>query len=564
MRLHTFRFPRINLNSLNTQLLLWVTLPFATLFLAISLSEVQGHERAMQQIVQERADSIVQAVALLAETKIDHRKDLLTQLAAQPLLHTYVADDPTQMTPALDQVAAQFSNGIALFDDQARLVASRDPGSWMDGPQIADWVAGVLKSGQAQSVPTRVEESWYLLMVVPLPDHAGVLMALDTLDHLALSTLAQVVQLDPRVELSVTGQDTDVLVQAIQRPAAGVEVNWTKAVVARATIRTVGWQVILRESWTDMVPPILRFESTIFLVVSITVLASVLALFFGLRGIVAPLRKLYVAASRVGWGDFDAISAEVGGVKEIADLHLALVGMTSQIRQQQQELQSYIGVITAGQEEERKRMARELHDEIVQSLIALNQQAELIERQLQKDPASAAQRLRELRPLITETIAGVRRLIHDLRPLYLEDLGFVPALEMLVRQTTERHGLVGDFEVVETGGGTSRRLSPALEIGVYRMVQEALRNVVTHARAGWVHVELTFDPSTITLRIEDDGQGFTPPPHPFQLAQQGHYGLLGIRERAQLLGGKLDMESEPGKGATIIVSLPAPDIDALT
>lgn len=228
--------------------------------------------------------------------------------------------------------------------------------------------------------------------------------------------------------------------------------------------------------------------------------------------------------------------------------------MADKIRQYQQELQSYISAMTLGQEEERKRLARELHDESVQTLIALNQQVELTERDLARDPQQAANRLRDLHPLVAEAITSLRRQIQDLRPLYLEDLGFVPALEMLTRQMTQQQQIIGDFEV---SGQPPYRLAPTVEISAYRIVQEALRNVMTHAQATWVHVELIFDQTGILLRIEDDGVGFHAPAHPHHLVQAGHYGLLGMQERAQLYGGQCQIESEIGSGTTITVRLPA-------
>jgi signal transduction histidine kinase len=150
-------------------------------------------------------------------------------------------------------------------------------------------------------------------------------------------------------------------------------------------------------------------------------------------------------------------------------------------------------------------------------------------------------------------MAGLRRQIHALRPLYLEDLGFVPALETLVRQTTRPAGLIGDLEVT---GAPPHAASPALEITAFRIVQEALHNAATHARATWVHVEVSFDTASMTIRVEDDGLGFEAPAHPFLLAQQGHFGLLGMYERTQAHGGRLQVQSEPDKGTTVEVWLP--------
>ena len=166
--------------------------------------------------------------------------------------------------------------------------------------------------------------------------------------------------------------------------------------------------------------------------------------------------------------------------------------------------------------------------------------------------ARATARLQELNGLIDEEVAGLRRIIGDLRPIYLEDLGFVPALEMLARQTEARHGLTVDLAV----HGQVFRLAPDLELAAYRLVQQALANVAAHARAGNAWVEVTFAAETLTLTVRDDGIGFTPPEQPANLARQGHFGLMGMRERALLYGGQLTITSGPGQGATIAARLP--------
>jgi signal transduction histidine kinase len=171
---------------------------------------------------------------------------------------------------------------------------------------------------------------------------------------------------------------------------------------------------------------------------------------------------------------------------------------------------------------------------------------------LAHDPGRAAARLQELNGLIDEEIAALRRIIGDLRPIYLEELGFVPALEMLARQTEERRGLRVHLAVQ----GEVVRLAHDLELAAYRIVQQALDNVATHARAANAWIEVTFAADSLILRVRDDGVGFTPPEQPADLARQGHFGLMGMRERALLYGGQLTITSAPGQGATITARLP--------
>ena len=158
----------------------------------------------------------------------------------------------------------------------------------------------------------------------------------------------------------------------------------------------------------------------------------------------------------------------------------------------------------------------------------------------------------ELTALIDEELVGLRRLIGDLRPIYLEDLGFVPALEMLGQQMQERHGLTVRLAV----RGQTVRLAPDLELAAFRIVQAALSNVAAHAAARTVDVTVDFAADGVTLAVQDDGRGFTPPDQPADLVRDGHFGLMGMRERAMLYGGRLTIGAAPGEGTTITAWLP--------
>jgi len=267
---------------------------------------------------------------------------------------------------------------------------------------------------------------------------------------------------------------------------------------------------------------------------------------------VRPLQELDRRAARVAWGDFDAVEQPVGGVQEIDDLRATLAQMAERIRAYQGGMRDYLSAITQGQEAERGRLAHELHDVSIQGLIALKQRGQMALKALGRDSARAEARLQELNGLIDEEVADLRRIIGDLRPIYLEDLGFVPALEMLARQTEER----SSFSVHLTVHGQVVRLAPDLELAAYRIVQQALANVAAHAQARHAWLDVSFTTEHLTLVVRDDGRGFTPPEQPADLAHQGHFGLMGMRERALLYGGQLTIASSPGQGATITARLP--------
>jgi signal transduction histidine kinase len=345
-------------------------------------------------------------------------------------------------------------------------------------------------------------------------------------------------------------------VRAVIRGQAGAtyhqEPDGQELVVGYAPVAGPGWGLIVQEPWKALIAPMMRLSLLAPLAVVAAALVSGLALTFGLRYVVRPLQTLDKQATRVAWGDFAAAGETVGGVQEIEDLRRTLEGMADQIQRYQSGMRDYIAAVTMAQEEERKRLARELHDETVQSLIALGHRVEMVQKALGKDPERARQRLAELQSLAGEIQAEVRRYSQALRPLYLEDLGFVPALEMLAQETGRGNGLAVSLQVE----GEVRRLAPDLELTAYRIVQEGLSNVVRHAGAKTARLTVVFASDGLTLRVMDDGCGFEPPVNPAHLAHTGHFGLMGIHERALLLGGQMEVRSSPGHSTTLEVMLP--------
>jgi signal transduction histidine kinase len=198
--------------------------------------------------------------------------------------------------------------------------------------------------------------------------------------------------------------------------------------------------------------------------------------------------------------------------------------------------------VVEAQELERKRLARELHDETGQALTSIL----LSLRALEDAPATA-----EIRELVVATLQDVRRLAVELRPKALDDFGLVPALERLVETFRERTGLAVDLEARLP----AERLSGETETTLYRIVQEALTNVVKHAGAGRVSVLLTRKPGTVVAVVEDDGAGFDPAR--VVETDTGGLGLVGMRERVALVSGRLTVESSPGKGTTVVVEVPS-------
>lgn len=235
-----------------------------------------------------------------------------------------------------------------------------------------------------------------------------------------------------------------------------------------------------------------------------------------------------------------AVAAQIGVALENDRLH----------RLEKAHLRSYVHEVTRVQEEERRRLARELHDTAAQDLVLLARGLDALAERL---PPEAAGRARELRVQAAETLEGLRRLSRDLCPTVLDDLGLVPALEWLVADLTGRTGVDAVFHL----SGSARRLSAETELVLFRVTQEALRNVERHAGARRVEVRVAFGDDEVRIDVEDDGAGFAVAEPLEGLALEGKLGLLGMRERAQLVGGSLSIRSRPGEGTAVTVTVPS-------
>lgn len=294
-------------------------------------------------------------------------------------------------------------------------------------------------------------------------------------------------------------------------------------------------------------------------------LAGIAAALFLTWIITRPIRNLVQATQAVAHGDLSQRVAPWAN-DEIGRLAVAFNSMTESLAQAAQdraardELRAqYVNRVIAAQEDERRRIARELHDSTSQSLTSLLVGLRALE---EDDPAQVAQHTEDLRKIVGETLEDVNRLAWQLRPSALDDLGLAAALKRYVADYRERYKLPVDLII---RGVDEQRLSPEVETTIYRIVQEALTNVARHAQADTVSVMIDCRDNTMLVIVEDNGIGLQP-----ETVRQGsreRLGLYGIRERAELLGGKFVIESEPGRGTSLFVEIPAcqpekPDGDA--
>lgn len=207
--------------------------------------------------------------------------------------------------------------------------------------------------------------------------------------------------------------------------------------------------------------------------------------------------------------------------------------------------------IIQAQEEERRRIAREIHDGPAQSMANVVLRTEVCEKLIEIDHSAVQKELLELREMVKKSLQDVRRIIFDLRPMALDDLGLIPAITRYFETIKERYNLEIEMHFV----GTQQRLESVLEVAVYRVVQEALQNILKHAQASHVKVFLENENQRLVVKIIDDGKGFDAEEY-LNNPRPDSYGLLGMKERLEIFGGQLFITSKLGEGTEILAILP--------
>lgn len=322
---------------------------------------------------------------------------------------------------------------------------------------------------------------------------------------------------------------------------------FTKVLVANAVIVVAGTLItvaVVSGLWGSTPKPAVEAVFVFAgLVISMGVNYLILRLAF------RPMFSLQVTLDRVRRGDFSARAPEVAGDPDIARVIEIANLMLDRLTEHRQAVAAQI---LRAMEEERKRIARELHDETSQSLTTIMVNLDVVEKQLVDPSDELVGRVRLTKEIAQRTLDETRRLMFDLRPSVLDDLGLVPALRWFVNQRVVPRGLQVEFQAA----GLDGRLPEELETALFRIVQEAVTNTVKHAQAKRVSVTLVREPERIRAEVQDDGRGF----HPVHLVSKDDkergLGLFGMQERAALVGGAVQIESAPGRGTTVRVTVP--------
>jgi signal transduction histidine kinase len=357
-------------------------------------------------------------------------------------------------------------------------------------------------------------------------------------------------------------------------------------IMAFAPLSRVPWGVAVGGSESETLGPVTHLRNGMLIAGAASLAVMWVLTLVGAGFLVRPVRTLTRAADGITAGDLATPihvgeGGEIGRLGESLDsMRLRLRASLADIEQRDRELEQRVAERTlevqtlyeelqrreefrgklledviSAQEDERKRIARELHDETGQALTGIVMSLEIAQAALDHEPATVSQRLEAAKSLASQSIAAIRRLVVDLRPAALDDLGLVPAIRAFAGSRLGEKGIRLDMQAPRL----TKRLSPSVETCLFRVAQEAVTNVVRHSEAASARIELERNNGFVSLLVADDGHGFDVHQVMNSLDPARSLGLAGMEERVSLLGGQLAVESTLGGGTTVRARIPLED-----
>lgn len=564
----------LSTRSLPLRLFTFLALPVILLLVLVTFHSVNLHRVAIRDLITRHNTQAVKSVGANLSAQIEQRAELLMGIAAKMQIEE--GQDVELLLPSWIEIV--FDDGVALYDDDGQLIASTAQAyGWQtSNPLRADLMQEMLavRLGDERYMPMIVQGKNSTRIAVMLAstttsDQVVRAIGIFTLESLELPIVLEALQTAKSSSITLATRDGLILHQsnptlvgshltdsAYNEGALRGDIGFNYAsdqggrelLITYAPVTDPSWTLIQQEVWTETISPSMRASQAAPLALLPGLAIALVGALFAINAIVRPLQRLETAAADLAAGNFQSISAPVGGIDEVQHLQESLQKMADQLQKAQELMRHYIGQITRAQEDERRRLARELHDHTIQALIALDHREQVLRRYLNDDPAGARV-LDELREMTAETIDELRRTIRAMRPIYLEDLGLIPALEALARDISASSEVDVHFEKT----GSPRRLSAELELTLYRVAQEALNNAWRHSKATDIWMSVRFADDAVTVSVRDNGAGFRAPRKVTDLPRNSHFGLIGMYERAELAGASLNIQSKQGKGTTVTV-----------
>jgi signal transduction histidine kinase len=568
--------------SLHAYVLLWLMVPFTVILTIVIATVLYVYQNSMTQLVLERHQQLANLAAVTISQRIEGNARVLEALRTRLALLDPSNEVRVSVFQQSASALADFSAGVIQVDSQGNVITA-SPGTYLARwDRIPDTVLfeQIRDAGAPtfSDVATAPDGRSIILVGVPMTgdgdDFTGAIIggidlsAPDNSISLAIQRLTtstpgiaflvdeqgMIISHPDGEEIGKDYSDRPYIGQAVRGSRGGSV--WSspegeRFVGAEAIVAPSGWSLIIKEPWDAIVAPVRRYTMLILVFVFLALVLFAYLSWIGTRRVTAPIQNLSRVTHHLAAGEA-VPPMETSPILEIDQLRSAFTRMAGQIYSYRNGLRHYVDALTRSQEEERLRIARELHDETIQNLLAVYRRTELF-ISAETDPKKKDQ-LCVLHDMVGQTLKGVRLISQDLRPMMLEDLGFIPAVQMLVRAAHEGRGAVPHVRLdVE---GETAPIAPDHELALYRIVQEALTNVRKHARATSVAVTIDYRAGGICLSIVDDGTGFEIPSSFTELVQIGSLGLMGIQERVWAANGALDIHSSPGMGTRITVTIP--------
>jgi two-component system sensor histidine kinase UhpB len=580
-------WPRLSTASLAAQLLVSTAVPMITLLLALAVVSAYAFTRLTQTLIEQRDAELVQLATQQVTAHVSDSVLLLAQLASANEVRQ---GDLSAITALLEANVAlkQRFDAISVTDVQGSVIATTG-GMLGEGVGSHGYFERTRRLRRPVRSPVYEDALGQQVIVVTVPVYdslsrfAGCVLGVWRLRGNALGLPVRALRVGERGIAYLVDESgrilyhpaTDLIgadahghpaVAALLKGEVGAQTvrdHGVTTVVGYAPMALherggslladetwAGWGLLTAEYWADIIAPLQAYSILMLGLLALVVLLPVIILAVNSRRITAPVQSLVTQVERVASGEFDTQVSIAAGPSEVRNLEIAFNKMVEQLRRYQADLQRYIVAILNSQEQERKRVARELHDETAQALVVLGRRIE-VAQELATTPEGYAQ-LEEVRDLVDGALQGVRRFTSDLRPPLLEELGLKRTIEILGSRTAREESIEIEVRIV----GEPRPLPPELELGLYRLAQEGLSNVRRHAGATHVDLTLTYGEEAVKLEIVDNGVGFEMPTDPVELVHLGQLGLMGMQERARLFGGRAVIRSQPGEGAAITVLIP--------